>query len=445
MSVVGWPEQESARSRLEKARSRISDPNGEGPRACLTVYDAEAAADVADLRRSQDLCAGPLDGAIVTIKDLFGVAGEPTRAGSKALAQRSEPERRDCTVVQRLRAGGAAILAKTNMSEFAFSGVGLNPHFDTPGNPVDPTRIPGGSSSGAAVSVAAGYCDVAIGTDTGGSARIPAALCGLVGFKPTQRHIPRDGVVPLSRSLDCVGPLARTVDACARAFAVLADRPLGETAFPSLRGVRLGAVTGMPLDGVDGEVGPAYEAALSMLSAAGAVIEDIHLPQLEAMAALNAAAGLVPVEAYAAHRAIVDGGDPIDPLIRRRLERGRTISASDYLNTIDRRQDLIASLGRLMLPLDGLVMPTVPIIAPTFEDVAAPEDFDRLNALLLRNTTIANFFGLPSISLPVPARGMPVGIMLTMGHDEDERLLALARTVERILTDRDTGSNVEQT
>src|SRR5215471_14998122 len=182
----------SARERLDNALHRIDDPKGEGARACLTVYreQAKAAADAADARAKSGISLGPLDGAIVTIKDLFDVAGEVTRAGSKALAEEAKPAERDAPVVQRLRTAGAVIVAKTNMTEFAYSGVGANPHFGTPGNPADRKRIPGGSSSGAAVAAADGMCEIAIGTDTGGSCRIPAALCGIVGYKPSRQRIP---------------------------------------------------------------------------------------------------------------------------------------------------------------------------------------------------------------------------------------------------------------
>jgi aspartyl-tRNA(Asn)/glutamyl-tRNA(Gln) amidotransferase subunit A len=191
--------QRAVRDRLEAALARIADPDGEGARACLTVYaqSARIAADAADARAGAGLSLGPLDGAIVSIKDLFDVKGEPTRAGSTFLAHAS-PAMEDAPVIRRLRAAGAVIVAKTNMTEFAFSGIGLNPHYGTPGNPADRSRIPGGSSSGAAVAVANAMCEIAIGTDTGGSTRIPAGLCGIVGFKPSQWRVPTEGAFPLS-------------------------------------------------------------------------------------------------------------------------------------------------------------------------------------------------------------------------------------------------------
>ena len=218
----------SCRDRVEQALLRIADPNGEGARACLTVYadEARAAADAADARASRGSSLGPLDGTIVSIKDLFDVAGEPTRAGSKILAEEAAPAKADAVVVQRLRAAGAVIVAKTNMTEFAFSGIGANPHFGTPGNPHDRKRVPGGSSSGAPITIADGMSDIAIGTDTGGSVRVPAGLCGLVGFKPSRQRVPTDGAFPLSKTLDSIGPIAKTVTDCVKADAVNGGREI---------------------------------------------------------------------------------------------------------------------------------------------------------------------------------------------------------------------------
>src|SRR5689334_7175731 len=231
----------TSRERTEQALSRIADPAGEGARSCLTVYAeaARQAADLADARIKDRKQIGPLDGVVITIKDLFDVAGEVTRAGSAMLAKRGKPATADAPVVKRLRAAGAVIVAKTNMTEFAFSGVGANPHFGTPGNPADRKRIPGGSSAGGAVACADGIGDITIGTDTGGSTRIPAALCGLVGFKPTQRRIPTQGAHPLSPTLDSIGPMAHSVALCALADAVLAAHSGGPVAPAELRGLRI--------------------------------------------------------------------------------------------------------------------------------------------------------------------------------------------------------------
>src|SRR6476661_5295344 len=213
----------SSRKLTDEAIARIEDPKGEGSRAFMKVYkqQAIAAADASDAQRKAGLVPGPLAGIPVSIKNLCNVAGETTLAGSKALDD-APPAKADAPVVARLRAAGAVIVGSTNMSEFAFSGVGINPHYGTPGNPWDRKRIPGGSSSGAAVSAADGQCVVAIGTDTGGSVRIPSALCGLVGFKPTQKRVPLDGAFPLSTTLDSIGPLANSVACCAITDAIMA-------------------------------------------------------------------------------------------------------------------------------------------------------------------------------------------------------------------------------
>src|SRR4051812_11978058 len=256
----------SVRERTEQALAKIADPKGEGTRACLTVYAeaARAAADAADARVNAGISLGVLDGAIVSIKDLFDVAGEPTRAASKILAN-APPAKADAPAVRRLRAAGAVIIAKTNMSEFAFSGVGMNPHYGTPANPADRTRVPGGSSSGAAVSAADHMCDIAIGTDTGGSTRIPAALCGVVGYKPTASRVPTDGAFPLSYSLDSIGPIARAVEDCAKADAVMAGEDYAPLKPAPVAGLRLGVPQGLLTKEWDNTVGTRFGAARKRL------------------------------------------------------------------------------------------------------------------------------------------------------------------------------------
>src|SRR5580698_3400376 len=255
----------SSRARLEQALARINDPKGDGAKACLTVYSeaAHAAADAADARARAGISLGPLDGTIVSIKDLFDIAGEPTRAGSKILAEEAAPAKADAVVVQGLRAAGAVVVAKTNMTEFAFSGIGAHPHFGTPGNPRDRTRVPGGSSAGAPITVADGMSEIAIGTDTGGSVRIPAALCGLVGFKPSRQRVPTDGAFPLSTTLDSVGPIGKSVADCAAADAVMAGEDILPLEPIDLSGLRLGVAEGLPLDRPDDTVAATFALAVS--------------------------------------------------------------------------------------------------------------------------------------------------------------------------------------
>src|SRR5271168_2544071 len=270
----------SCRDRLELALERIADPKGEGARTCLTVYAqaARAAADAADARAARASSLSPLDGVIVSIKDLFDVAGEPTRAGSKILAEEAAPANADAAVVRRLRAAGAVIVAKTNMTEFAFSGIGANPHFGTPGNPRDRARVPGGSSAGAPVAVADGMCAIAIGSDTGGSVRIPAALCGLIGFKPSRQRVPTVGAFPLSQTLDSIGPIANSVADCAKADAVMAGEDFVPPEPVALAGVRFGVAEGLPLDRLDDTVAAAFAAAIKLLDRADAVMTHEKLP-----------------------------------------------------------------------------------------------------------------------------------------------------------------------
>ena len=426
----------SARERLDSALARIDDPKGEGARACLTVYreQARAAADAADARAKAGVSLGPLDGAIVIIKDLFDVAGEVTRVGSKVLAEEGKPAAADAPVVRRLRAGGAVILAKTHMSEFAYTGIGANPHFGTPGNPADRTRVPGGSSSGAAIAAADGMCEIAIGTDTGGSCRIPSALCGIVGYKPSRQRIPTTGAFPLSYSIDSIGPIARSVEACARADSVMSNETYVPLEPTPLAGLRLGVVQGYPFENLDETVGKRFPDAITKLSRAGARISEEKLSLLDDMAQVNSKGGVQPAEAFAIHRDLLSRrAEAIDPNVRVRLERARNISAADYIDMVRGRAHLIRLMDERIADVDVLAWPTTPMVAPTMQEVAAADDFARKNAILLRNTVIVNFFDLCAISLPVPREGgLPTGLMLVARNGQDQRLFRIATAVERL-------------
>ncbi len=423
----------SCRDRLEQALARIADPSGEGVRACLTVYQdvARAAADAADERARFGISLGPLDGVIVSIKDLFDVAGEPTRAGSKILAEEAKPAAADAAIVRRLRSGGAVIVAKTNMVEFAFSGVGANPHFGTPGNPRDRSRVPGGSSAGAPVAVADGMCEISIGTDTGGSVRIPAAVCGLVGFKPSRQRVPTEGAFPLSFTLDSVGPIARTVADCAKADAVISGEEMSFAPLDvgALKGLRLGIAEGLPLDRLDDTVAAAFAAAVKRLDGAGVRVSRETLSLFDAMNEVNAKGGISPPEACAIHRDWM-GRRPndIDPNVRVRIERGCAVSAADYVEMMQTRARLVGLMDARLIGLDALIMPTTSIVAPTIAEVADPKVFGVRNAALLRNTAIINFFDLCAVTLPLPVvpPAMPVGLMVVVRNGEDRRLLSMA-------------------
>jgi aspartyl-tRNA(Asn)/glutamyl-tRNA(Gln) amidotransferase subunit A len=425
----------SCRDRVEQALARIADPKGQGARVCLTVYAdaARAAADAADARAAVGVSLGPLDGAIVSIKDLFDVAGEPTRAGSKILAEEAAPATSDAAIVRRLRAAGAVIVAKTNMTEFAFSGIGANPHFGTPGNPHDRACVPGGSSAGAPVAVADGMCDISIGTDTGGSVRIPAALCGLVGFKPSRQRVPTEGAFPLSYTLDSVGPIARSVEDCAKADAVMAGEEYVPVKPAALAGLRFGVAEGLPLDKLDDTVAAAFKAALGRLDDAGARVSRETLPLFDDMVAVNAKGGISPPEACAVHRDRMKrrAGD-IDPNVRARIERGCAVSAADYVEMVRDRAKLVRAMDARLAMLDALLMPTTSIVAPTIAEVAYPQVFATRNAALLRNTNIVNFFDLCAITLPLAAP-LPVGLMLIGRNGDDRRLLRIAAATAQLL------------
>jgi aspartyl-tRNA(Asn)/glutamyl-tRNA(Gln) amidotransferase subunit A len=426
----------SARERLEAALGRIDDPKGEGARACLTVYrdQAKAAADAADARAKAGVSLGPIDGTIVSIKDLFDVAGEVTRVGSKVFAEEGKPATADAPVVRRLRAGGAVVVAKTNMSEFAYTGIGANPHFGTPGNPADRKRVPGGSSSGAAVAAADGMCEIAIGTDTGGSCRIPGALCGIVGYKPSRQRIPTTGAFPLSYSIDSIGPIARSVEACARADAVMANETYVPLEPVSLNGLRIGVVVGYPIENLDETVDLKFSDAVARLNKAGAHISKEKLSLLDDMAQVNSKGGVQPAEAFSIHRDLLSRrADAIDPNVQVRLERARTVSAADYIDMVRERARLIRSMDDRIADVDVLAWPTTPMVAPTMQEVAAPDEFARKNAMLLRNTVIVNFFDLCAISVPIPrGSGLPAGFMLVARNGQDQRLFRIAAAIERL-------------
>jgi aspartyl-tRNA(Asn)/glutamyl-tRNA(Gln) amidotransferase subunit A len=429
-------QKKSARERLEHALARIDDPKGEGARACLTIYreQAKAAAEAADARARTGTEIGPLDGAIVTIKDLFDVNGEPTRAGSKILAD-APPAAADAPVVQRLRAAGAVIVAKTNMTEFAFSGVGANPHYGTPGNPADRMRVPGGSSSGAAVAAADEMCEIAIGTDTGGSTRIPAALCGVVGFKPSKWRIPTDGAFPLSFTLDSVGPIARSVADCALADAIMAGDDPDQPEPLAVSGLRLAVPQNKAFTPHDATVANTFAAGREKLGKAGARVTDVPFPFLDEMIAANPKGGFPVPEAYSIHRQnLAERGDDFDQNVRARISRGASIAAADYIDLIQIRERLVYQIDGWLEDFDALMLPTSPIVAPTIAEMQDPDTFVQKNTALLSNTSIINFFDLCAISLPLPrGSGLPVGLMLVVRNGEDHRLFRIARGVERLL------------
>jgi aspartyl-tRNA(Asn)/glutamyl-tRNA(Gln) amidotransferase subunit A len=402
------------------------------------LYEAAAleAARHADALARAGVELPPLAGLPVSVKDLFDVAGETTLAGS-VLRAGAPAAAADAPAVARLRAAGAALVGRTNMSEFAFSGVGINPHFGTPANPADPVvaRIPGGSSSGAAVSVALGLSVAGLGSDTAGSIRVPAALCGLVGFKSTQARVPLEGAFPLSHTLDTVCALARCVDDCLLVDGVLAGARLAALRRP-LDGLRLALPQTLVLDALDAPVAQAYGRALGRLSAAGAVLVELPLGELAEVAQINAPGGLSPVEAWATHReSMRSQRERFDPRVAARIALGEPVSAGDYIRMLQRRRDWIARVERRLEGFDAFVCPTVPLVAPPLAGLlASDEAFFKANGLLLRNTLPVNFLDGCAISLPCHAPGeLPVGLMLAAPHGADAQLATAALAVEAAL------------
>ena len=428
----------TSRALVEHALARIADPAGEGGRAFLKVYadQARAQADAVDALRRVGRAPGPYAGLPVSLKDLLDVAGEPTPAGSTVLAD-APPAPRHAAVVRRLLAAGFVPVGRTNMTEFAFSGLGVNPHFGTPLAPWrrEEGRIAGGSSSGAAVSVSDGMAVGAVGTDTGGSCRIPAAFCGVVGYKPTARRVPLDGVLPLSPSLDSVGPLGRSVSCCAILDAVFAgEEPAPPPPLP-LAGLRLAVPTNVVLDGLDTAVADAFERALSRLGAAGARITRRAFTPIERIVQASAAGGFAAAEAYAWHRPLLaDRAAGYDPRVRVRIERGATLSAADYVDLRAARAAICASMDAATAPFDALALPTAPILPPRLADLRDDPEYARVNTLALRNPAPFNFLDRCSLSLPAHRPGEPpVGLMLVGETGGDRRLFALALAVEAAL------------
>jgi aspartyl-tRNA(Asn)/glutamyl-tRNA(Gln) amidotransferase subunit A len=428
----------TSRALVEDSLARIADPAGEGSRAFIKVHAdaARAMADAMDMLRRAGRAPSRYAGIPIGLKDLFDIAGEPTPAGSRALAN-APPAVGNAPVVQRMLAAGFVSVGRTNMTEFAFSGLGINPHYGTPRSPWDRAtgRIPGGSSSGTAVAVADGMVAAGLGTDTGGSCRIPAAFCGIVGYKPTARRVPIDGVLPLAPSLDSVGPLAPSVACCAVIDAILAGEPPTPPAPIALGGLQFAVPENFALDGMDAPVGAAFDRALNTLSTLGATITGVRFPSFAGISAINAKGGFAASEAFAWHRALLaEKGTLYDPRIRPRIARGELQSAADYVELVNARRRLIAEFDAATRDFDALLLPTTPIVAPTIAELDEEREYNRQNQLILRNTAVGNFLDRCAISLPCHRPGEPpVGLMAmgeTMG---DARLIRIAAAVEAAL------------
>lgn len=428
----------TSRALVEEALARIADPAGEGARAFIKVYAelARAEAEHSDRLRRAGVVRSPVEGLPVSVKDLFDVAGDVTRAGSTILAD-APPALADAPAVARLRAAGAVIVGRTNMVEFAFGVIGANPHYGTPKNPHgrDVGRVPGGSSSGAAVAQADGMCAMALGTDTRGSIRVPAALCGVTGFKPTARRVPREGAFPLSTTLDSIGPLANSVDCCASYDALLAGEPSATLDALPVRGLRLMLPRSGVLDDLDEGVSAAFSAALARLGRAGALVQEVAMPLFDRQAEFFKAGGFAGAEAYAIHKPWQHRVDEYDPRVGRRVALGKELSAADYVELLRLREASIREFAGLAAPFDAILMPTAPCTAPTIAEATHSDDaYFRWNARIFRNVGLVNFLDGCAATLPCHAEGeAPAGLSVCGPAMSDRRTLAVAAAIEGAL------------
>jgi aspartyl-tRNA(Asn)/glutamyl-tRNA(Gln) amidotransferase subunit A len=428
----------SARKLVDECLARITDASGEGARAFIHV-DAEAAIEAAEaMDRLREVKAAPsrYAGIPISIKDLFDIQGQVSRAGSRALED-SPPAEADAPAVARLRRAGFVVIGRTNMTEFAYSGIGINPHYGTPKSAWQRGvgHVPGGSSSGAAVSVVDRMAHGALGTDTGGSCRIPAAYNGIVGFKPTQRRVPLDGAVQLSFTLDSIGPLARSVACCAVLDAVLANETVTPLQPRPIRGMRLAVPTTVALDELDDATARTFERALEVLSRQGALIERIAVPEFLDVAQMNDKGGFAAAESFAWHRYLIASkGDVYDPRVSMRILRGKSLSAADYIDLMGARKSLIARAAARLAPYDALILPTTANTPPRIADLADDKAFTKANLLSLRNCTLINMIDGCSISLPAHRESeVPVGLMLAAAGGADRRIFELAAGMEVVI------------
>lgn len=422
----------------QQALSRIADPAGEGATTFISIYkeQALAAAHASDILRAAGLSRSALEGIPISIKDLFDYKGDVTR-GASALLKDAPAATENATLVHRLQEAGAVIIGRTNMTEFAFSGLGINPHYGTPRAPWDREhgRIPGGSSSGAGVSVADGMAVAAIGTDTGGSIRIPSAFCGITGFKPTADRIPDAGVMPLSHSLDSSGPLALSVECCAIVDAVLSGEPEPELALIDSTQLRFVVPTNYVLNQADDKVKADFKAALTTLRNKGVSIDEIEIPELDQLPYINRTGGFVCAEAWFYHQKHIEAHEALyDPRVASRILRGKSQTAADYIELEQTRQVWIAQMESLLAPYDAMLMPTTPLLPPTIDELNDEDAYFRANGLILRNPAIVNFLNGCALSIPCHASGTaPVGLMVAAPAYHDAQLLNVGHTIEHLL------------
>jgi len=428
------------RSLVEETLDAIGKDDDQAIFICLTAERAMAEAEAASKRIREGRSCGVLDGIPVAWKDLFDLAGVATTAGSTVLSN-DAPAARDADVVTALKQAGMVSIGRTNMSEFAFSGLGINPHYGTPRNPAsqDGHRLPGGSSSGAGVAVAAGLVPVAIGTDTGGSVRIPAAFNGVVGYKASRGRYSMRGVYPLAKSLDSLGPLTRTVQDAVWVDAAMRGKATADVARSPLSGLSLVVPETVFFDAVEDGVAAAFEQAVERLVRAGASVRRQAFPIFSELFELIRQKGaLVTAEAFALHKARLEGADAarMDPRVVARTKLGANISMPDYIAIIEARERMTAAFMGMIGKDELLVSPTLPHVAAKVAPLVDDDDaFFAMNAKTLRNTQIGNFLDLCGVSIPCGTgeAGMPVGLLLSGLHGMDEDVLGVAMAAEEIV------------
>lgn len=422
---------------VQECFEKIEDVQGQGELTFTRLFKDQAIREAQnyDQKRAGGEPLSPYAGVPISIKDLFDVEGYATTAGSKIL-KNAPVAAKDATIVKWLKKAGFIILGKTNMTEFAFSGLGLNPHYGTPSSPYDKGtgRIPGGSSSGSAVSVADGFAAASIGTDTGGSCRIPAALCGIVGFKTSQSRVPRDGTYPLSPSLDSIGPLAPTVQSCAILDAIIADEEPSPLDDISLQGLQFAIITNPTLNNLDEHVSDTFSGVRKKLSQLGIQVSEIELSELHQIPHLNKNGGIAAAEAYMWHKTQLERSfEEYDRRVATRIMNWVGQTENDYQELLNARKKTITSVNEKTKSYDAIICPTVPTIAPTIASLTDDEEYLKQNMLMLRNPSIFNFLDRCSISIPCHQQGTaPVGLMISGANGDDRKILSIAAKLENV-------------
>ena len=371
---------------------------------------------------------GKLKGLIISVKDLFDVKGYKTKGGTKFIDDKIA--QKDAKCISLIRKAGGLLLGHTNMTELAYSGLGINPHYGTPSNPVFKNSVPGGSTSGGAVSIALDVADITIGTDTGGSTRIPAAFTGITGFKPTQDSISRDNVLVLSTSLDSVGLMARDVSLCKLGFETMRNKSKNNIA---KNNIKIIIPKNFGFEDIDDEIKVGFDSAKEKIIKSGLDIQEIEIPLLDHYKKIplwQFAAVECQAEYFEAYN---NKKHLIDPNVSRRMDRANQVNAVEYVNLCKERTTLISQFNTF-LGNNFLLLPTVSITPPLIKDCESVEFYDKMNLISLRNTTLANYMNGCSLSLPYTIKDKPVGIMLNGSTDNDDQLLEIGSKIEKLLS-----------